>query len=278
MPRTLHMAIGSGIELHAYEWPNERGAAGRPMLLIHGLASNARMWDGVARELSARGHRVVAIDLRGHGRSTKPSNGYDFATITDDVRAVVEHMGGDKPVVAGQSWGGNVVIELAARFPGLTHAVACVDGGFIQLSDEFPAWEQCAERLAPPLLEGTLASRLEAAMRAAHPDWPESGIESMLANFEVRDDGTVRPWLSRANHMTILRALWEHHPRDLYPLIAEPVLMIAAKDPQSPPGKDAAVEQAMALLPRGSALWIVGDHDLHAQHPVAIADSLGALA
>jgi pimeloyl-ACP methyl ester carboxylesterase len=278
MPRTLQIAISSGITLHAYEWANESEETGRPMLLVHGLASNARLWDGVARELSARGHRVVAVDLRGHGRSTKPSGGYDFATITDDVRAVVDYMGGEKPVVAGQSWGGNVVIALAARFPGLTHAVACVDGGSIELSDEFPTWEQCAERLAPPHLEGMLAARLEEALRAAHPDWPDTGITSTLANFEVRDDGTVRPWLSRANHMTILRALWEQHPRDLYPLIAEPVLMIAAKDAHSPTGKEAAVERAITLLRRGSALWIVGDHDLHAQHPIAIADALEALA
>ena len=273
MLSTLHFAIDGDVTLHAYEWEGN----GRPMLLVHGLASNARMWDGVAEELSARGHRVVAVDLRGHGQSTKPSVGYDFTTITDDLRAVVESVGGEKPVVAGQSWGGNVVIELAARFPGLTHAVACVDGGFIELSDEFRTWEQCAERLAPPHLEGMPASRLEATMRAAHPDWSDTGIKGMLANFEVRDDGTVRPWLSRANHMTILRALWEHHPRDLYPLIAEPVLMIVAKATETPPGKEAAVEQAMTILRRGSALWIAGDHDLHAQHPIAIADALGAL-
>jgi pimeloyl-ACP methyl ester carboxylesterase len=218
----------------------------------------------------------VAVDLRGHGRSSKPSHGYDFTTVTDDLRAVVESLGDELPVVAGQSWGGNVVIELAARFPGLTHAVACVDGGFIELSDEFAAWEQCAERLAPPHLEGMPASHVEGAIRAAHPDWSDTAVMAMLANFEVRDDATVRPWLSRAHHMTILHALWGHHPRDLYSRIAQPVLMIAAKDTNA--GKEAAVEQAMALLPQGSALWIAGDHDLHAQHPVAVADALGALA
>jgi pimeloyl-ACP methyl ester carboxylesterase len=273
-----HIAVDGGVALHAYEWANECDGTGRPMLLVHGLASNARMWDGVAQELSARGHRVVAVDLRGHGQSTKPDDGFDFTTITDDVHAVIESLGGEKPVVAGQSWGGNVVIELAARFPGLTHAVACVDGGLIELSDEFRTWEECAERLAPPYLEGMPASRLEAALRATHPDWPDAGIRAMLANFELRDDGTVAPWLSRANHMTILHALWEHHPRERYPLIAEPVLMIAAKAAEAPAGKEAAVERAMARLRRGSALWIAGDHDLHAQHPIAIADALGALA
>jgi pimeloyl-ACP methyl ester carboxylesterase len=274
MQSVRDIAIDSDVTLHTYEWDG----TGRPMLLVHGLASNARMWDGVAQELSARGHRVVAVDLRGHGQSAKPSNGYDFTTITDDLLAVVSSMGGEKPVVAGQSWGGNVVIELAARFPGLTHAVACVDGGFIELSDQFGTWELCAERLAPPHLEGMPAAPLEDAMRAAHPDWSDAGIGAMLANFEVRDDGTVRPWLSRANHMTILHALWEHHPRDLYPLIAEPVLMIPAKETEARSAKEAAVEHAMTLLRHGSALWMVGDHDLHAQYPTAVADALGSLA
>lgn len=268
------MEVAENVTLHAYEWDGTR----RPMLLVHGLSSNARLWDGVAAELATRGHRVITIDLRGHGRSSKPSVGYDFTTITNDVRAVIESVAGTKPVLAGQSWGGNVVVELAARFPGLVHAVACVDGGFIELSEEFPLWDQCAERLAPPHLDGLAVSRLEGALRAAHPDWPDTGIEGTLANFEVRDDGTVRPWLSRANHMTILRALWEHHPQERYPLIAEPVLMIAAKDADGPPHKERAVERATALLPHGSTLWITGDHDLHAQHPVAIADALGSLA
>ena len=99
MQGVRNFAIDGDVTLHAYEWEG----AGRPMLLVHGLASNARMWDGVAEELSARGHRVVAVDLRGHGQSTKPSVGYDFTTITDDLLAVVSSMGGEKPVVAGQS-------------------------------------------------------------------------------------------------------------------------------------------------------------------------------
>ena len=42
---------------------------GRPFLLVHGLSSNARLWDGTARLLAAAGHQVVAVDQRGHGRS-----------------------------------------------------------------------------------------------------------------------------------------------------------------------------------------------------------------
>ena len=59
-------------------------AAGTPVLLVHGLASNARLWDGVASRLAADGHPVAAVDQRGHGQSDKPDGGYDFATLTED--------------------------------------------------------------------------------------------------------------------------------------------------------------------------------------------------
>ena len=48
----------------------------RPFLLVHGLSSNARLWDGVGRRLAAAGHQVVAVDQRGHGRSEQVADGY----------------------------------------------------------------------------------------------------------------------------------------------------------------------------------------------------------
>ena len=255
---------------------HEPGA--RAFVLVHGLASNARLWDGVARELSARGHRVVMLDQRGHGRSSKPDKGYDFESITDDLRAVVDALGLARPIVAGQSWGGNVVVEFAARFPGRAAAIAAVDGGVIELGRQFPEWEACAKALAPPELDGLPASRLEALIRAHHPDWPEEGIAGTLSNFEVRADGTVRPWLSRANHMSILRSLWEHKPSDCFPAITEPVLFIPARDENG--GRIAttdALDGALAKLKDGRVQWMTGDHDLHAQHPVAVARALTEL-
>ena len=83
----------------------ERPGRERPFLLVHGLASNARTWDGVAQRLNAAGHHVVAIDQRGHGLSDKPSTGYDFAQITSDLRALIESLELRRPILAGQSWG-----------------------------------------------------------------------------------------------------------------------------------------------------------------------------
>jgi pimeloyl-ACP methyl ester carboxylesterase len=244
-------------------------ASSVPFLLVHGLASNALMWSGVGDALAQAGHPAAAVDLRGHGRSPKPLTGYGFAEVVGDLVALIDSLGWSSDVVlAGQSWGGNVVLELAASglVPGL-RGVACVDGGWIELQGEFPAWEDCATRLAPPVLEGLAAAELEARVRSFHPDWPESGIQGLLANFEVRPDGTVAPWLTRDRHMEILRALWEHRPPLLYASVDVPVLLL-------PAGPKALASSAAAALPKGTLEPIEGDHDLHAQHPGLVAQAL----
>ena len=63
------------------------GPSDTTFVLVHGLASNLRLWDGVAEDLHARGHTVVAVDQRGHGSSGQPDHGYDFATLGRDLAA-----------------------------------------------------------------------------------------------------------------------------------------------------------------------------------------------
>lgn len=252
-------------------------AAPPPFLLVHGLASNARTWDAVADRLSALGHTVVAIDLRGHGLSDKPDDGYDYATVTDDLAAAIAALGLDRPVVAGQSWGGDVVLELAARHPDAVRGVACVDGGLIELSRAFPDWETCAQALAPPRLEGMPAVELETRIRAGHPDWPDASIAATMANFAIRPDGTVAPRLTRDRHMRILRAMWEHSPWAALAAVQAPVLLTPADtgDAAWTAGKRAACERAAASRQGVTVRWFSpSDHDIHLQHPRELADVL----
>ena len=248
------------------------GRAAATFVLVHGLASNARMWDGVARCLAARGHASVALDQRGHGLSDKPDDGYDFATITTDLVSVIDELGLEGPIVVGQSWGGNVALELAARHPPRVAAIVTVDGGTIELATAFPDWPACAAALAPPRLIGTPLAQLEGYLRGAHPDWPEEGIRGSLANFEVRSDGTVAPWLSREHHMAILRSLWEQRPASLYPRVMVPTLLLpaigATDGQQRSDAKRDSVAVALATIPLARVRWFEpADHDIHAQHP-----------
>ena len=262
------VTVAAGVELHVVRRPGDDGTA---FVLVHGLASNARLWDGVAEELAAAGHPVVAVDLRGHGRSSKPDGGYDMATVADDIRALVVELDLDRPVVVGQSWGGNVVVELAARHPEVARAIAGIDGGAIELSERFHHWEACARALRPPELAGMAADDFERLLRDAHPDWPDSGIRGALGNVEVRADGTVAPWLTIERHLAVLRGLWDHRPIEALREITVPVLLVGAE-----PGAD--LRRAEAAGPHVRIERMAGDHDLHAQHPVQVAALLRTLA
>src|SRR5256714_10827562 len=128
--------VADGVNLHVRRWPGDK----RPFLLVHGLSSNARLWDGVAAELSGAGHPVHAVDLRSHGDSDAPPDGYDTATAAEDLAA----LGLTGVVAVGQSWGGSVVVTLAAQYPEVAAAPAPVGGGRYGPGHDVPPWGQAA--------------------------------------------------------------------------------------------------------------------------------------
>jgi pimeloyl-ACP methyl ester carboxylesterase len=252
----------------------------RPVLLVHGLASNARTWDGVAAHLAAAGHEVVAVDQRGHGHSEQSAEGYTTAQCAVDLAQLIVQLGftGDRaPVVAGQSWGGNVVVDLAARHR-CAAAIALVDGGWIRLSRRFATFDDCWAALAPPMFDAMHVDDLTRRMAEGHPDWSDEEVAGTMANFELLDDGTVRPWLRREHHREIVRSMFEGEPAALFPLVEVPVLLVpvvADRPSEVDAAKRLAVAEAENLLANASIRWYIGaDHDVHVQHPQQIADDL----
>lgn len=267
------------ITLHIREWPGARSPAHSSFVLLHGLASNSRTWDLVAPLLAANGHRVIAVDQRGHGLSDKPDAGYDFATVTGDLLALLDGLAIERPIIVGQSWGGNVVLAFGATHPGRARGLAFVDGGYIDLQSRANGdWESVAQELKPPTLAGMAAVDLTARMKWVHPEWSAAGIEATMANFEVLPDGSVRPWLTLDRHMAILRALWEQRPADLYPRVREPVYIAVAEDPSNPEwraSKARQVETAQVGLARVRVeRFPATDHDIHLHRPAQLAESL----
>jgi pimeloyl-ACP methyl ester carboxylesterase len=268
-PVEHRIQVAADVDLRVREWGRPAPDAS-PFLLVHGLASNARLWDGAGMRLAAAGHHAIAVDQRGHGRSAKPDHGYDFATVTSDLVAVLDGLEIDTAVWVGQSWGGNVVIEGAWAHSERVTGAAAVDGGIIELGSRFATWDECATALRPPALSGVPLSRIEAAMRSANADWPDEGIEGALANFEVLDDGTIRPWLTLERHMAILRALYDHRPGERLATIDRPVLFVLADSGEQDwtLDKRAAVAAAERALARSRTVWFSpAHHDLHAQQP-----------
>src|SRR4051812_9443671 len=98
--------------------------AGPPLVLVHGFTLDARMWDDQIDDL-ARHYRVVRYDLRGFGRSALP--GSEEYADTEDLHALLEHLGIDAAIVVGMSMGGEVAANFALDFPAAVRALVLVD-------------------------------------------------------------------------------------------------------------------------------------------------------
>lgn len=270
---SMRIPIGNGLTLHALL---RNGQGGAPFLLVHGLASNARLWDEVADAVAAAGHDSVAIDQRGHGRSSQTDEGYDFATLAEDLAAVVDATVAVPVIAVGQSWGANVVLELAARHPDRVLGLGLVDGGFIRLADAFPSWDQARSALAPPSFDHLTQPRLRAMMRDRLAGFSDTAIAAQLANFEDTPDGAVRARLRRHNHMAILRQLWSHNPDAAVRDLEIPIRLVAVNG--EGPSRPDRVEAFAAAARSISVHWVDGHHDIHAEQPQVVAGILLDLA
>jgi pimeloyl-ACP methyl ester carboxylesterase len=272
---------GDGIRLHARDW----GGSGQAVVLLHGLASNARIWDGVAPRLAAAGPRVVALDLRGHGASDQPSSGYDFATVGRDLEAALAGLGLERPVVVGHSWGADVALGFAADRPAAVAGLALVDGGLLGAAEwAGPTLEAARRRMAPPRFAVPLADWLASAGRFdAGGSGGQPWVRDYLrAGVEVDDRGVARSRFRFDNHMQVVDALWVQRPAALYPLVACPVLLCPAGDPADGgdvAAKRAAVARALDLFPSANVTWFEDTmHDIPLQRPAELAAELTRLA
>jgi non-heme chloroperoxidase len=92
--------------------------SGRPVILIHGWPLSADSWDDQALALADAGHRVIAYDRRGFGRSSQPWSGYDYDTLADDLATVIAETGATDAVLVGFSMGGGEVARYMSRHGG----------------------------------------------------------------------------------------------------------------------------------------------------------------
>ena len=118
----MSVVVRDGISL-AYE---ESGDGSPPLVFVHGWMGNRSLFVRQARHF-ARQHRVVSIDLRGHGESDKPRGEYSVPQFADDVRFMIEQLGLVGAVAVGHSLGGSVVLQLATSRPCLVSAIVLID-------------------------------------------------------------------------------------------------------------------------------------------------------
>jgi pimeloyl-ACP methyl ester carboxylesterase len=280
----------NNLRVHYLHW--NLGSGSRPVVLLHGLASNARIWELVAPYLGEAGVEILAPDGRGHGLTDKPDGDYGFTTFTQDLAAFINACDLERPLLVGHSWGANLALDYAARVSigGRAPAgIVLVDGGMIQL-DAIPGntWEATERRLAPPRLAGMRSEDfLERLQNNSHWQPDEDMIQIILANFEISPEETIAPRLSFERHMQIVRAMWEFKTYERYEHLHCPVLLLPARP--APPVSEAETaflqlkEQGAAhLLSRhpGVALHWMEDsiHDIPLQRPAELSDLIAGFS
>jgi len=126
--------VHKGIEL-AYE---DRGAGKPAFVFVHGWTCDRSFFAPQAEHFALR-HRVVSVDLRGHGESDKPQGPYPVTAYADDIAYVIEQLGLGKTVAVGHSMGGIAVLQLAAAHPDRVAAIIMVDPAPFVFPPEFRA-------------------------------------------------------------------------------------------------------------------------------------------
>lgn len=148
-----------GLALHARDYAPTAPAAGVPVICIHGLTRNARDFEDLAPRLAALGRRVIAVDVRGRGRSARdpqPLN-YHPGTYAMDVVALLEATGIDRAAFIGTSMGGIIAMVLASIRPEAIVGTVLNDvgpelspvglkriGGYVGGGSAFATWDEAA--------------------------------------------------------------------------------------------------------------------------------------
>lgn len=106
-----YVTTDDGTQIFFKDW----GASGPPVLLSHGWPLNSDAWEAAALFLAANGHRAIAHDRRGHGKSTQSWAGNEMDTYADDLACLIDHLDLSDLTLVGHSTGGGEVLHYLAR-------------------------------------------------------------------------------------------------------------------------------------------------------------------
>jgi len=241
------IVVGSaGVEL-----AGDESGDGVPVVLLHGLTATRRYVVMGSRALERSGHRVIAYDARGHGRSSAAptSDAYTYGDLGRDLIAVLDDRGIGRAVLAGASMGAHTLLWLALQAPervaGLVVITPAYDPAVNADADRLARWDALADGLEQGGIEGFIAAQ-------GRPNVPESWQETVLK--------VTRQRLSQHEHpravADALRAVPRSRPFDSIDELAgisAPVVIVASAD-EPDPGHPQAVGEAYASAIPGARL------------------------
>jgi pimeloyl-ACP methyl ester carboxylesterase len=224
---------------------------GIPVALLHGLTATRRYVVMGSRALERSGHRVIAYDARGHGRSSPaPSrDAYTYEDLGRDLIAVLDDRGIERAVLAGASMGAHTLLWLALNAPdrvaGLVVITPAYDPAVNEEEARLARWDALADGLEHGGVEGFIAAQ-------GRPDVPEPWQETVLK--------VTRQRLSQHEYpgavADALRAVPRSRPFesvDELTAISVPTVIVASDD-EPDPGHPRAVGEAYAAAIPGARL------------------------
>ncbi len=118
-------ARGGYADVNGVRLYHETRGQGRPLVLLHGGLGSGEMFGPILGRL-AEAHTVVTVDLQGHGRTADVDRPFDLGAMADDVAALIDDLGLDRPDILGYSLGGGVAYHVAFRHPGKIRRLVAV--------------------------------------------------------------------------------------------------------------------------------------------------------
>ncbi|MDO9640639.1 MULTISPECIES: alpha/beta fold hydrolase [Pseudomonadota] len=188
---------------------------GAPVLLVHGLGSSTRDWEYQIPEL-ARHYRVIALDVRGHGRSDKPRERYSIQGFAEDVAALIEHLQLPQVHLVGISMGGMIGFQLGVDRPELLKSLCIVNSGpevkaksprdYIEIAKRWSlsrllSLDTIAKALGKLLFPKPEQAELRQKILAR---WPQNNKRAYLASLDAIIGWGVREHLARISCPTLV--------------------------------------------------------------------------
>lgn len=160
-----------------------------PLLFVHGYTADSHDWSWQLPHFRSF-HRVIAVDLRGHGASSVPADGYTTLGLAQDLVGLLDHLGIDRVVAVGHSLGGSVVSALAVEYPGRVVAIVAADPAYLVPEAGVAALSDLLDALPDAELVGFVQSIVGSGM-----DSP--GRDPGLREWQVRRVATRAPHVLR---------------------------------------------------------------------------------
>jgi pimeloyl-ACP methyl ester carboxylesterase len=274
----VSMSTDQLIHLHGRDvWTRILPGEGAPVLLVHGIGSSQDTWGDIPDRLSQQGIPVVAVDLPGHGNSSKAPGDYSLGSLASTLRDLLDHLGHEKVHLVGHSLGGGISMQFTYQFPGRPLSLALISSGGLG-EEVFPGLRAAALPGADLALKLALNKRTLAGLDWAGERLSRFGYKPHALNGgaidtvrRLSDDENRAAFLSTVRSVISTKGQRVSALDKLAFVQGEQVLIMwGDKDPMIPHSHG---ENAHALLP-GSQLEIFhgAGHEPHTYDPDRFTD------